>query len=223
MPYAKRRYRRRKAKPKRKKKVFNVNRGIVSKTFRQTHRYATAVAIDPVIASIGGKVFSCNGLYDPDISGVGHQPYLFDQMVLLYNHYTVINARMRATFFSKNNNASTSTYLVGVQIRSGTTITGTPSTMIEQGESNWSYLSQGDGSKSLVTVTKKINLSRWLNQKVLEEDGNAGTAGANPFEEVYFHVFACAADFASNPDSLTCQITIEYDTVWHEKKALTGS
>lgn len=34
-------------------------------------------------------LFNMNGLYDPDSSGTGHQPYLYDQTMALYSRYRV--------------------------------------------------------------------------------------------------------------------------------------
>jgi len=42
-------------------------------------------------------VFSTNGLYDPNITGTGHQPAGFDQIMLYYNHYYVNRATIAAT------------------------------------------------------------------------------------------------------------------------------
>jgi len=49
------------------------------------------------------KIWNINSVFDPDQSGVGHQPRYFDQMALIYNRYRVISAtfdlsvRQRAT------------------------------------------------------------------------------------------------------------------------------
>lgn len=36
------------------------------------------------------QVFNLNSVFDPDRSGVGHQPYGFDQLTPIYNRYRVI-------------------------------------------------------------------------------------------------------------------------------------
>jgi len=49
------------------------------------------------------KIWNINSVFDPDQSGVGHQPRYFDQLALLYNRYRVLSAtfdvsiRQRAT------------------------------------------------------------------------------------------------------------------------------
>lgn len=40
------------------------------------------------------QIFSANGLYDPDSTGIGHQPRGYDQIMALYDHYVVTRAKI---------------------------------------------------------------------------------------------------------------------------------
>ena len=48
-----------------------------------------------------------NSLYDPDLTGAGSQPYLFDQLVTsqdgtgLYQRYTVFASKISVTFYQQ--------------------------------------------------------------------------------------------------------------------------
>lgn len=60
-----------------------------------TLRYATRFLMDPGAAGTAATYnFAANGMYDPDITGVGHQPRGFDQVMALYDHYIVEEACM---------------------------------------------------------------------------------------------------------------------------------
>jgi len=48
--------------------------------------------------SASTQVFRLNSLFDPDLSGTGHQPYGFDQLSQWYNSYLVTNAKITITF-----------------------------------------------------------------------------------------------------------------------------
>jgi hypothetical protein len=43
----------------------------------------------------GQYIFNLNSLWDPDRTGIGHQPYGFDNLALLYNRYRVISCGWR--------------------------------------------------------------------------------------------------------------------------------
>lgn len=55
-------------------------------------KYSTNVTTDAVT---GQYVFNLNSLYDPDRTGIGHQPYGYDNLALLYNRYRVISCGWR--------------------------------------------------------------------------------------------------------------------------------
>lgn len=51
------------------------------------------------LGTIGSEfVYNCNSLFDPDKTGVGHQPYGFDQMALLYKRYKVNAVLVELTY-----------------------------------------------------------------------------------------------------------------------------
>lgn len=43
----------------------------------------------------GNFAFNLNSIYDPNRTGIGHQPYGFDQLATLYNRYRVISCGYR--------------------------------------------------------------------------------------------------------------------------------
>jgi len=69
-----------------------VGRGF-PKQMTMTHVYEDVITLTSVGGIIQTYLFSANGMYDPNITATGHQPYYFDQMTALYNHYTVIGSK----------------------------------------------------------------------------------------------------------------------------------
>lgn len=47
---------------------------------------------DTGASGMGGRVFRGNGPYDPDLTGVGDQPALYDEFTAMYNKYRVIKS-----------------------------------------------------------------------------------------------------------------------------------
>lgn len=67
------------------------NTGPFPEQFYTKHRYVTSIVLT---SNVGGVCatpheFRLNGLFDPDLTLVGHQPYGFDQLALAYNRYCV--------------------------------------------------------------------------------------------------------------------------------------
>lgn len=51
-------------------------------------RYTEVIDI-PLSLGFGTYVMNSNSLYDPNNTGFGHQPFGYDQLMAIYNHYTV--------------------------------------------------------------------------------------------------------------------------------------
>lgn len=54
----------------------------------------------PLTSGTGGiygteQAYRLNSLYDPDLTGVGHQPYGHDQMALIYRQYKVVGVNIK--------------------------------------------------------------------------------------------------------------------------------
>lgn len=184
------------------------------------YREQNDLTVDPGAAGITGVyVFSANGLYDPNITGTGHQPTGFDQLMQFYDHYTVIASKITVTFF--NGNASnTVTGLVSVMDTSSTN--SDIQQYIENGRCAFEELDVSSNSQ-LGTVTLGCSVSDFLGRKnILSEDNCRGSASANPSEEAYFHVVA--APWASNDvGTIAFVATIEYTAVLTERKSTSIS
>ena len=55
-------------------------------------RYSTNLSLNATSGVIAYNLFRCNSIFDPDYTGVGHQPYGHDTYQQIYNHYRVESA-----------------------------------------------------------------------------------------------------------------------------------
>jgi hypothetical protein len=57
-------------------------------------RYSESVNIDPSLGGVPGvHVFNASSCYDPNTTGIGHQPRGFDQWMAMFDHFTVVGSR----------------------------------------------------------------------------------------------------------------------------------
>lgn len=180
------------------------------------YREQNDLTVNPGAAGITGvHVFSANGLYDPNITGTGHQPTGFDQMMQFYDHYTVIGSKITVTFYN-GNSANTVTGLVSLMDTSST------NTDIQQYVENGRCVFEEldvSGNSQLGTVTLGCPVSKFLGRKnILSEDNCRGSASANPSEEAYYHV-VCAPWATNDVGTIAFVATIEYTAVLTERKS----
>lgn len=191
--------------------------------FKHTHRlkYATRVVIDPNITA-SHHVFSANGLYDPDITGTGHQPLGFDQLMTFYDHYQVIGAKITVDFISTNQTgADVSTYICGVDLRDSTTVNTDPDSLMEQGTASYRVCTTSNANQK-VRVRKGFSQRKFFTNVKVGNRTYQGTSLAQPGEQAYFHVFVAPIG-AINSAAMTAVITIDYLAVFTEPKPIVGS
>lgn len=216
-----------KRKPRRRRRKGYVPTGLagtLGKTRLQRFKYCDKVELNPASLASDTYSFRLNSLFDPDFTGVGHQPIGFDQVMSFYNHYTVLGARMKATFISQAADTS-GVAVVGIDITGSSTPTTAINDIYEQAHATTKIMTQSN-SRGYAVVTKNLSVKKFLGQKnILSEDDNAGSASTNPAETIYGHLFATSVDAGSvvNPSYLDILVEIDFIAVLHEPKNLPGS
>lgn len=216
---------RRKKKTKKKNKSMHgypskLSVGPQLKSRKIKFRYCDKLTLAPAGASVSAfHVFSANGLYDPDITGTGHQPIGFDQWMAFYNHYTVIGSKISVTFVNADVNQ---TGIVGITLDDDNTpISTVASTLMEQPNCAYAMVNTREGSNK-TTLSLQTNPLKFLTKKV--DDGNVtGDVSNNPAEQVYFTVWADSHDGAVMTPGMQCIVTIDYVAVLKEQKQLGQS
>jgi len=212
--------------PKSKSKIFGavrVPRGLgykagFPKQMKMTHKYVEAISFNFIATTltIYYSPFGVNCLFDPLLAVGGHQPYYFDQMAALYNHYTVTGSRMVVEFVPTTNTP----YVAGVFIDddSSPAMTGL-TTVCENQSANYKYSS---GSNDPVVIRKKWDAKAAFGGNIMDNDNLQGDVAANPVETQSYIVFIGQPTGAPNV-TVNAMVTIYYDTVWDELKTVMGS
>jgi len=128
--------------------------------------------------------FSLNGLYDPDITSTGHQPYGFDQLMLVYNNYRVF-----ATSWVVTVPSSSQALTVVVLPNNGSQTFTNLEYMSEQPRAITRTTPYNGGTSTM--IKGKMYLPRLAGVSSTEYRGGDeffGNSGANPTEIMYLHL-----------------------------------
>lgn len=185
---------------------------------KSLHRYNETILLTATSGVLTTYAFSCNGMYDPNISGTGHQPLYFDQLSAIYNHYTVIGSK--CTIKVSPRDASNVVFQVGMYVNDGAT--GLPADI-----SAWSEQTGGTvkimppNSNNVLTLTNNWSAKQKFGGSVLADSELQGSTGTNPLDQSYYRI-AVQGSTATTFVALV-EATIEYIAVWSEIKDIPQS
>lgn len=194
--------------------------GPLGRTHKTLLRYCEyRFTLDPGLVTAHQKVYSANGMWDPNFSGGGHQPLGFDQLMAMYNHYTVIGAKIAVRMFGID---STYEGLLSIHLQSNSSAPPNIEQLIENGSVAYKFIGSRD-SGTTAALTLKCNPAKYLGRsKPLSDPQLKGTATANPDEQVYF-VISADAPSGTDISGMYGICSIEYLAVFHEPKLLAQS
>lgn len=189
------------------------------KELRIKHRYVASGAFSSLNGALHINSYSANGMYDPDITGTGHQPMFFDQLTAIYNHYTVLESKITIQASPRSSNSLPVVFGVYLNDDSSVPYSGVES-LCENSSTVWTTVAQGQPATRLV---KKFRASDHFGPGVISDPNLQGTASANPTEQMCFTVFVVAPNGTASTERLDLLVTIEYTAVWQELKEIAAS
>lgn len=229
MPY--KRHYRKKLQNKRRRKRYNrkpLNVSASNQSFPLPSKFKTklryverAISLDPGLGgSAASYVFSANGLYDPDITGIGHQPLGFDQLMPLYDNYTVIATKI--TVEGVNTDSTHENQLV-MYMKQNSVAETQFNTLVENGNCKTLLMTPKGGSRDRGQLTMAANPNKFLGRSnPLSDDELKGTVSSNPSEQCYW-IIGVAPNSSENALPVSLQVIIEYTVIFTEPKMLIGS
>lgn len=189
------------------------------KKLLMTHKYVDTFTLTQSSGGNSFYVMSCNGLYDPNITGTGHQPLYFDQLTTLYNHYVVIGAK--CTFKFTHQAAYNVVIKVTALVEDAASLTsGNFDAIAEQTQGKAVTLLPANNA---VTHRKTLTYSsrKFFGKNPLSNSNLRGSSSANPSEQAYFTLVATGDGITST--ALTCTAEITYTAIWFELKDVAQS
>lgn len=149
-----------------------------------TMRYFTTITLDPGLAGFPAThYFSANSLFDPDAGIGGHQPRGFDQIMALYDRYSVDECLIEV-YANGSNEAGGHNNLITISAKDNPVVPFSREGLME-------YQAMTETMITEKFDTAKLTYSMKLNQ-FLGLDANdetlKGSASSNPASQAYFEV-----------------------------------
>lgn len=193
---------------------------------QQNYRTKLRYAYEGVLpcTNYASVVFRAGSCFDPEFAVGGHQPYYYDQLAALYQHYIVHKSKITVTACGTGaaiTRVDSPTTLVLFGDDSGSAAFVGKQTILERPGCKAALFPAFDVGNS---VTKKLTMT-YDKDKVFKNYKNSelqALTTANPAEDYYFIV---AGWNTNGPTSsgIWLQIAIEYDVEFFEVKEVSGS
>ncbi len=193
--------------------TLSADHKILSSSKIVTMRYTEQFQIDASAADVpGGYIFSANGLNDPNITGIGHQPRGFDQLMAMYRHYEVLESMIE--IWADPNDLGVA-HLLTLSVRSSNTPVALRTNMVEHRTALTKAVAGSNGGPSVIYHKIACKPGQFLGIK--DEDTTRGSATLNPASPVYFHVNTLPIPSVDG-GPMFCQAKITYRVKLSEPK-----
>lgn len=208
-------------KPKKRRATYKLapRMGVTSGIPRNrvsTMRYSDLYTLTSTTGVIAYQIMNANSVYDPDATGVGHQPISYDIMAQLYNHYTVIGSKVKVEFIDSGA-SSDSPGVCGVFLHDEDASPYSSVDSFQEARKGQSKVIQGGHSRPIV-VHGKFSAKKFFNIKDIKDNISRIGAGiaSNPSDRGCFIIWYATADGSTN--TMTARVTVDYLVSWSEPK-----
>lgn len=190
------------------------DRTIVKMTYAQFNQLTSGV-------SFASQIYRGNSIFDPDLTGVGHQALAHDQWATLYEFYRVLSSSIEV--YATSQDTVDPCLVVVVPSEESTVIdAGNPDTYVESPYSKHAYLSVRGGTDHC-RIYSWMNTARILGVRKFDSGFDEAAAfGANPTTgaQWFWHVLVATR---VNQPNVEIHVKITYTVEMLKRKQLTAS
>lgn len=216
-----RRYTRKSRAFNRRKSLVNLGKSIVPRAQIAKLAYCdNDFSLTSTSGTSARDSYSLLGMYDPDLTGTGHQPLGFDQMMTLYDHYQVLGVKYTITITHADGDCCVGMLFSDSQTPAYSGI----STLQENPDYLYRYVSMDTANQMPIVITKKVGLARFFGVPKSGFNGETkytGTSSSNPTETGACHVFVHGLNGATV--TVRYSLRAEFIAKFTEPKTLGGS
>lgn len=196
------------------------------------HKYKEVISLSQSYAAAdmdtnARNIYRCNGMYDPNETGGGHQPRFFDEMATFYNRYRVVGSKISVKYINLSNEPA---YIV---LHRGTTGLGTGWTAQQAGELKGTQVrilhALGSGPKSVQTMTSGFSPKKALdkpNVLVYADETLDAPVGEVPEQQWHWtagmHQVSSTLGAQANLN-VQIEVSIDYTAEWFDRKTQSAS
>lgn len=208
---------------KRKRRGPKITKLLKDKTTAHL-RYVDTVSVDAGAAAIVSHVFSANGLHDPDVTGTGHQPLMYDEYKLLYGQYRVISSTCKITPVGQTT-ASAVPSLYGVFLEADGVLDYSLGTSIiedQRVKGRWAMSGGANSGLSNFTRSASFNAKRYLSPEgALNAVDVTSMPSTNGFD-AFYQVWSASIN-GNNPGAVTFLVQLDYIVEFTDPIEITPS
>jgi len=209
---------RRRAKYGRKK--YAIQRTLFPPFARTRLKYCMQMTVTQAVSGVAQTYyFRANSIFDPDLTGGGHQPYLHDEWALAYDHYKVVSSMIKIDVFPAGTTGADGV-VAGIKLNDDTFSNVDPSLLMEENMSKWGVCSSRDGPKGL-TLIKKFKSN--IQFKGRNAEDVSAPFGTNPADGAFYTFWLSGLNTTVAASGVNCVVTIWYDCLMTERKDIAQS
>lgn len=218
--HRKRNYRNKKRYNKKRYQTSNkAPRSILPNKYSTTLRYQENVSMNAIAGGYTVHRFTANGLYDPNITGIGHQYRGWDELIGLFDHAVVIGISINVKFSFLD--ATIVPMNCWVSVRDTSTAASIAN---DYYESSYTKRKQVTQRSNTANITYHLNPNKWLGiNHPLSSSELKNSATTNPIEQCYFHIGYEAPDGLSDPPVCYLDVSLMARVVFMEPKQVAQS
>ena len=187
-------------------------------------RYATEVQL---VDSVGGVLdlhaFRANGIYDPDVTGTGHQPLGRDQWFQFYNHYKVISSKISVVFNPIAIDSAAVPVVIGAYLADDISVPTAWSTLVESGRGAYATVPMLGSDQIKRTMSTRFSSNTFFKGQGINQSQLGAAENNDPTEQAYYIIWCQSGDQGSTFDPLRAMVVIDYLVEFSEPKDLVAS
>lgn len=181
-------------------------------------RYCDVVTVSGSAGAIGSQIYAANGIYDPDITGVGHQPMWRDTYAAIYNNYVVLGSKITVTATAVQANIPTIFVLQG----DDETTAGTIITRMEMNNAVSVMLGTRESGDAVNTLTATFEPQEAYGVDAKSDGASQIAVGLNPTQLWNYNISLQSCD-ASTTVNWYLKVEIDYTVKFSELQTNSGS